>query len=155
MNMDDWRKDKRMEEQPLWAQFNCISSNLSGSARWGSHACCSHVEICLFERLWIHSNSVCSSLTGKDHYLEPTDTAQYHLRRIGREFLFKAHRLPLMMTDLIRHEVDLMSNGSRYFICLLWSYFQPPIAVAQVTKYHLNRLKADLERPGRAKPDCF
>lgn len=91
-----------MEEQPLWVLFNCISSNLSGNARWASHACCSHVEICLYERLWIHSNSVCSSFTGKDHYLGPTDTAQYHLRRIGREFLLKARRLPLMMTDLMR-----------------------------------------------------
>lgn len=47
--------------------------------------------------------------------------AQYHLRRIGREFPFKAHRLPLMMTDLIwayRHKADLISNISPYFIRL-------------------------------------
>lgn len=112
-------------------------------------------KICLFERLWIHSNSIRSSLTGKDYYLGPTDMAQYHLRRIRREFPFKAHRLPLMMTDLIRayrHKADLISNVSRYFICLLWSYFQPPMTVAQVTKY---RLKPDVERPGRAKPHRF
>jgi len=100
--MEHYRKDERMEEQPSWVQFNRIGSNLSGSARWASHACCSHVEISLFERLWIHSNSIRSSLTGKDHYLEPTDTAQYHLRRIGWEYPFKAHRLPLMMTDLMQ-----------------------------------------------------
>ncbi len=110
-------------------------------------------KICLFERLWIHLNSIRSSFTGKDYYLGPTDMVQYHLRRIGREFPFKAHRLPLMMTDLIRaYRSDLISNVSRYCIRLLWSYFQPPTTVTQVAKY---RLKPDVERPGRAKPQRF
>lgn len=140
-----------MEEQPLRVQFNSISSNLIPSQSCLQFTC----GKCLFERLWIHSNSIRSSLTGKDYYLGPTNMAQYHLRRTGWEFPFKAHRLPLMMTDLIRayrHKEDLISYTSRYFIRLLWSYFKPPMTVAQVTKY---RLKSDVEMPGRAKPQCF